>query len=199
MLGPLQRLIASLSGLPGIGEKTATRLALHIVNCPRERALELAHSIIEARDRIRLCARCFNYTEQELCPVCAHPGRDKSVVCVVETPGDLLSIERIGWFRGTYHVLHGCIMPLEGIGPDQLHITELCERVRRDGIAEVIIATNPTLHGNTTAHHIADRLQGSAVKVTRIAQGIAPGSDIGYADQTTLQNALEGRRDMRRT
>lgn len=197
MLNPLQRLVTSLAGLPGIGEKTATRLALHVINCPREKAFELAHSIIEAREKIRLCARCFNYTEQELCPICANPGREPGLLCVVETPGDLMSIERTGWFRGTYHVLHGSIMPLEGIGPDQLRIQELCSRVSRDSISEVILATNPTMHGNTTAGYIADQLKASGVKVTRIAQGIAPGSDIGYADQLTLKNALEGRRDMK--
>lgn len=197
MLNPLQRLIASLSGLPGIGEKSATRLALHVINCPREKAFELAHSIIEAREKIRLCAKCFNYTERDLCPVCANPGREPGVICVVETPGDLMSIERTGWFRGTYHVLHGSIMPLEGIGPEQLRIKELCTRVSRDNISEVILATNPTMHGNTTAGYIADLLKAAGVKVTRIAQGIAPGSDIGYADQLTLKNALEGRRDMK--
>jgi len=198
MRTPLQRLVSCLSSLPGVGEKTATRLALHLMNCPREQALELAQSIIEAREKIRLCSRCFNYTEHDLCTICASPGRDRTVVCVVETPGDLLSIERTSCFRGTYHVLHGCIMPLEGIGPEQLHIAELCDRVSQEQIAEVILATNPTIHGNATANYIADQLKPTGVKVTRIAQGIAPGSDIGYADQTTLKNALEGRRDIQR-
>ncbi|MCX8044619.1 MAG: recombination mediator RecR [Desulfobacterota bacterium] len=198
MLDPIQRLIASLATLPGIGEKSATRLALYLINCPREKALELSHAIADAREKIRLCARCFNYAEQELCQICANPSRDGSVVCVVETPGDLLSIERTGWFRGTYHVLHGCIMPFDGIGPEQLHIAELCERIKKNPVAEVIIATNPTTHGNATAAYIADQLKESGIRVTRIAQGIAPGSDIGYADQITLKNALEGRRDMNR-
>lgn len=196
MLTPIQRLVASLSGLPGIGEKTATRLALHLMNCPREKAVELANTIIEARDRVQLCRQCFNYAEQELCLICANPSRDKTVVCVVETPGDLISIERTGWYHGIYHVLHGCIAPLEGVGPEQLHVNELCDRVRSQQIKEVILATNPTMHGNTTANYIADRLKETGVRVTRIAQGIAPGSDIGYADQMTLKNALEGRRDM---
>jgi recombination protein RecR len=194
---PLQRLVTSLSGLPGIGEKTATRLALYLITCPRENAVELAQSIIEAREKICFCKACFNYTEQELCPICTSQNREPGVVCIVETPGDLMSIERTGLFKGKYHVLHGTISPLDGIGPDQLRIKELLHRIQEEKLTEVILATNPTMHGNSTAAYIADLLKSTGVKITRIAQGIAPGSDIGYADQMTLKNALEGRREMK--
>ncbi|MCX5900550.1 MAG: recombination mediator RecR [Proteobacteria bacterium] len=194
---PIQQLVASLARLPGIGEKTATRLALFLVNCPLDHARELAQSIIDTREKICFCSRCFNYTEQELCSICANTGRDGHVVCVVETPGDLMSIERTAWFKGRYHVLHGAISPLDGIGPDQLRIRELVERVREQQITEVIIATNPTMNGNATAVYIADRLKDTGAAVFRIAQGVPSGSDIGYADQVTLRSALEGRRKMK--
>jgi recombination protein RecR len=194
---PIQNLVASLARLPGIGEKTATRLALFLVNCPEDHARELAQSIIDAREKICFCRQCFNYTEQELCSICANPVRDSHVVCVVETPGDLLSIERTASFKGRYHVLHGVISPLDGIGPDQLRIRELVERIRDQQIREVIIATNPTMNGNATAVYIADRLKNSGASVFRIAQGVPSGSDIGYADQVTLRNALDGRREMK--
>jgi recombination protein RecR len=194
---PIQSLVASLARLPGIGEKTATRLALFLVNCPEDHARELAKSIIDAREKICFCTQCFNYTEQELCSICAHPGRDSHVVCVVETPGDLMSIERTASFKGRYHVLHGVISPLDGIGPDQLRIRELVERIREQQVREVIIATNPTMNGNATAVYIADRLKDSGATVYRIAQGVPSGSDIGYADQVTLRSALDGRREMK--
>jgi recombination protein RecR len=194
---PIQSLVASLARLPGIGEKTATRLALFLVNCPEDHARELARSIIDAREKICFCSQCFNYTEQELCSICASPGRDGHVVCVVETPGDLLSIERTASFKGRYHVLHGVISPLDGIGPDQLRIRELVERIREQQIREIIIATNPTMNGNATAVYIADRLKHSGATVYRIAQGVPSGSDIGYADQVTLRSALDGRREMK--
>ncbi|MBN2107845.1 MAG: recombination protein RecR [Deltaproteobacteria bacterium] len=194
---PIQSLVASLARLPGIGEKTATRLALFLVNCPEDHARELARSIINAREKICFCSQCFNYTEQELCSICANPGRDGHVVCVVETPGDLMSIERTASFKGRYHVLHGVISPLDGIGPDQLRIRELVDRIREQQIHEVIIATNPTMNGNATAMYIADRLKHSGATVYRIAQGVPSGSDIGYADQVTLRCALDGRREMK--
>ena len=194
---PIQSLVASLSRLPGIGEKTATRLALFLVNCPEDHARELARGIIDAREKICFCRQCFNYTEQELCSICANPDRDPRVVCVVETPGDLLSIERTASFRGRYHVLHGVISPLDGIGPDQLRIQELVRRIAGEQVREVIIATNPTMNGNATAIYIAGRLKDSGASVYRIAQGVPSGSDIGYADQVTLRNALEGRREMK--
>jgi recombination protein RecR len=194
---PIQSLVASLARLPGIGEKTATRLALFLVNCPEAHAREFAQSIIDAREKICFCSQCFNYTEQELCSICANTGRDSHVVCVVETPGDLMSIERTASFKGRYHVLHGVISPLDGIGPDQLRIRELVERIRKQQIREVIMATNPTMNGNATAVYIADRLKDSGATVYRIAQGVPSGSDIGYADQVTLRSALDGRREMK--
>ncbi len=194
---PMQQLVHCLAGLPGIGEKTATRLALFLVNCPAEQARDLAGAIAQVRERIRLCSLCYNYTEQELCAICASAARDRRTVCVVETPGDVMSFERIGGYSGCYHVLHGSISPLDGIGPEQLRIRELLERISQGGIEEVILATNPTMNGNATAVYLAGRLQTSAVRVTRIAQGIQPGADIGYADQTTLKNALEWRRSMK--
>lgn len=193
----MQQLVQCLAGLPGIGEKSATRLALFLVNCPAEQALSLADAIEQARRRIRLCSLCYNYAEQEHCFICASAGRDRKTVCVVETPGDVLSFERIGGYGGCYHVLHGSIAPLDGVGPEQLRIRELLERVAGGGIEEVILATNPTMNGNATAVYIAGRLEGTGVRVTRIAQGIQPGGDIGYADQTTLKNALEWRRSMK--
>ena len=194
---PMQQLVQCLSVLPGVGEKTATRLALYLVNCPAEQALALSDAIAQARERIRLCSLCYNYTERELCPICASTVRERRVVCVVETPGDIMSFERIGGYDGCYHVLHGTIAPLDGVGPDQLRVRELLARVENGGIDEVILATNPTMNGNATAVYIAGQLNGSGVQVTRIAQGIQPGADIGYADQTTLKNALEWRRSMK--
>lgn len=193
----LQNLVRCLSGLPGIGEKTATRLALHIITCPKASALELAQSIIDAREKIFFCRQCFNYSDRDLCSICAGANREPGVLCVVENPGDLMSIEKTGWFKGKYHVLHGAIVPLDGIGPDQLRIKELLLRIPEEKIAEVILATNPTMNGNATAVYIADRLKPLGVSITRIAQGIPPGGDIGYADQLTLKNALEGRREMK--
>jgi recombination protein RecR len=197
MQAPMQQLIQSLTVLPGVGEKTATRLALYLVNCPAEQALALSGAIAQARERIRLCSLCYNYTEQELCTICGSTVRERGVVCVVETPGDIMSFERIGGYNGCYHVLHGSIAPLDGIGPDQLRIRELLARVESGGIEEVILATNPTMNGNATAVYIAEQLKNSGVQLTRIAQGIQPGADIGYADQTTLKNALEWRRNMK--
>ena len=195
-INPIQSLIKHLSGLPGIGEKTATRLALHIINAPGEYAMALGQSIIEARQKIRLCSECFNYTESELCSICSNPDRDTGCLCVVETPADLMSIERTAEYNGRYYVLHGVISPPEGIGPDQLRIPELIDRIRLQNIREVILATNPTINGNATAVYISSRLDPASVRVTRIAQGIPPGGDIGYADQVTLKNAMEGRREM---
>lgn len=194
---PVQFLIKCLSRLPGIGEKTATRLALYVMNCPKDDALELARSIRDAREKVRFCRQCFNYTEEDLCFICKNPNRDAAVICVVETPGDFMSIERAGVFKGRYHVLHGVISPLEGIGPDQLRIKELVQRIKQSSLKEIIIATNPTMNGNATAVYISDQLNTLGVYVSRIAQGIPSGGDIGYADQETLKNALEGRKDMK--
>jgi len=194
---PIKQLIKSLSGLPGVGEKTAIRLALHIMNMPEKSAVELAESIKEAREKICLCTECFNYSDGPLCFVCSNPSKKTDILCVVETPGDIISIEKSGGFTGRYHVLHGVITPLEGIGPDQIKIRELIKRVKERNIKEVILSTNPTMNGNATALYIAEQLRPLNIKISRIAQGIQPGGDIGYADQGTLRNALEGRIEMK--
>jgi recombination protein RecR len=194
---PINQLIKSLSALPGVGEKTATRLALHIMNMPENRAVELAESIKNAREKICLCTECFNYSDSPLCFVCTNPSRRSDIICVVETPGDIISIEKSGGFKGRYHVLHGVISPLDGIGPDQIKIKELIKRAGEQNIKEVVLATNPTMNGNATALYISEQLKPLNIKVSRIAQGIQPGSDIGYADQGTLRNALDGRIEMK--
>ncbi len=193
---PIQNLISCLSRLPGIGEKTATRLALHIVNCSRETAMELAQSIRDAREKIALCSICFNYTDRDTCSICSSSGRDPSTICVVETPGDLMAIERSSGYSGRYHVLHGVISPIDGIGPDQLRIKELIQRASDPGVHEVVLATNPTMSGNATAAYIAEQLKSAGVKITQLAQGIPAGGDLEYADQQTLKSAFTGRRDV---
>jgi recombination protein RecR len=192
----IDRLIKSLSGLPGIGEKTATRLALFIMNQPKEEALELGRSIIEVREKVHFCSLCFNFTDNDLCSICKDPRRDPHVLCVVESPGDLLSIEKTGHFKGRYHVLHGAIVPIDGIGPDQLKIKELLNRLGSFPCQEVILATNPTTRGTTTALYISDKLKHKDIKITRLAQGIPTGGDIEYIDEMTLRNALDGRREI---
>ena len=194
---PIEQLIKSLSVLPGVGEKTATRLALHIMNMPENRAVELAESIKNAREKICLCSECFNYSDSPLCFVCTNPSRRSDIICVVETPGDIISIEKSGGFKGKYHVLHGVISPLDGIGPDQIKIKDLLKRAGEQNIKEVVLATNPTMNGNATALYISEQLKPLNIKVSRIAQGIQPGGDIGYADQGTLRNALDGRIEMK--
>ncbi len=193
----LKNLIQSLSMLPGIGEKSATRMALFIINCSKEKALELSRNIVEAREKISYCKECFNFSDSEVCYLCSDPQRDSSILCVVETPGDVISIERSGVFNGRYHVLHGVIAPLEGIGPDQLKIKELISRVKNASFKEIIISTNPTMNGNATAMYISEQLNGSGVKITRIAQGIPAGGDIGYSDNLTLKNAINCRYEMK--
>ena len=194
---PIEQLIKSLSALPGVGEKTATRLALHIMNMPENRAVELAESIKNAREKICLCSECFNYSDSPLCFICTNPSRRSDTICVVETPGDIISIEKSGGFKGIYHVLHGVISPLDGIGPDQIKIKELIKRAGEQNVKEVVLATNPTMNGNATALYISEHLKPLNIKVSRIAQGIQPGGDIGYADQGTLRNALDGRIEMK--
>ncbi len=189
----LNRLIKNLERLPGVGEKTAARFALQILRWPQAHAQELAGSILELHDKIRLCSICFNFSEQDPCPICSDPKRDSSTVCVVEDPGDLLAIEKVGVFRGRYHVLHGVIAPMDGIGPDQLKIQKLLERIEREGIKEVILATSSTVAGEATSAYLTEVLKDSAVRITRIACGIPMGMDLKYADKMTLQRALESR------
>jgi len=192
----LERLIEELSKLPGVGRKTATRFAFHLLRLPQEEARSLAKAIIDLREKISLCPICFNIAEGGRCPICTDPQRDHSIICVVEEPHDLLAIEGAGFYEGVYHVLHGTISPLEGRGPKDLRIDELLERVKGEGIREVIIATNPTVEGEATALYLQRLLKPLGVKLSRIAQGIPAGGDIEYADGKTLQRSLEGRREI---
>jgi recombination protein RecR len=182
--------------LPGIGPKSAQRLALHILRASQEDVDRLAESMHEVKDKITFCRTCFNLAEGMLCPVCADPGRDPSIVCVVEEIKDLAALERTGEYRGKYHVLGGCISPLDGIGPEELRIRELLERLRVEGIKEVILATSPTIEGEATAHYVSGLVHPLGMKVTRIASGLPVGGDLDYADEVTLGRALEGRREV---
>lgn len=193
---PLGKLIQELERLPGIGPKSAQRLAFYILHMPEEEAKALAQAILEARSKIRPCKECFNYTEKEVCEICSDPRRDRSQICVVAEVSDLMAIERMGEYRGLYHVLGGVLSPADGIGPDELTISKLLERVERGGVEEVIIATPPTVEGDVTASYIADLIKPMGVKVTRIALGLPAGGDLDYADPTTILRALEGRREM---
>lgn len=189
-----------LAKLPGIGPKTAQRLTFYLLRVPVEEALPLAHAIVEVKETMRFCARCFNLTEQELCAVCRDPRRDQQVICVVEEPSDILSIERTHEYRGLYHVLGGALSPLDGIGPEKIHLQELFERVEAEPIKEIIVATNPNLMGEATALYIAEQLTkqvaSGRLRVTRPAAGLPMGADLEYADEVTLGRALSGRRDL---
>ncbi len=193
---PIQDLIDELSRLPGIGPKSAQRLAFWLVKAPPEDAKRLSEAIVRAKERISFCGECGNVAEGELCRVCRDEGRDRTTLCVVEEPKDVASIERAGVVKGRYHVLGGAISPLDGIGPDDLHVQELLDRVERDHVVEVIIATNPNLEGNATAMYVAALLKPAGVRVTRLASGLPVGGDLEYADEVTLSQALEGRREM---
>ncbi|HZD17811.1 MAG TPA: recombination mediator RecR [Actinomycetota bacterium] len=194
--GPIQDLIDELSRLPGIGPKSAQRLAFYLVKAPAEDARRLAGSIVQAKERIFFCRECGNVAEGERCRICRDEGRDRTVLCVVEEPKDVATIEKAGVIKGRYHVLGGAISPLDGIGPDDLRTQELLERVERDGVTEVILATNPNLEGNATAMYVAALLKPVGVRVTRLASGLPVGGDLEYADEVTLSQALEGRREM---
>ena len=191
---PIKRLIKELSRLPGIGEKTAARLAAHILRASDEDARRLAESIIDVKLKIRLCSVCFNLAEGEICEICADAGRNQEIVCIVEEPDSLVALEESGEYRGVYHVLHGALSPLDGIGPEQLRIRELLARIAAHPVAEVIVATNPSVAGETTALMISKLLKERGVKVTRIALGIPVGGDLKYADRMTLAKCLEFRR-----
>ena len=193
---PISRLIRELAKLPGIGEKTASRLAFHILRAPGEYARDLAQALVEVKDKIRLCSTCMNLTEQDPCTLCSDARRDPSLVAVVATPPDLYAIERTGGFRGRYHVLHGVLSPLEGIGPDDLRIKELLGRVGRGELKEIIVATSPNVEGEATALYLAKVLRPLGVRVTRIASGLAVGGELEYADGVTITRALEARREM---
>ncbi len=193
---PISRLIRELAKLPGIGEKTASRLAFHILRAPGEYARDLAQALVEVKDKIRLCSTCMNLTEHDPCTLCSDARRDPSLVAVVATPPDLYAIERTGGFRGRYHVLHGVLSPLEGIGPDDLRIKELLQRVGRGEIKEIIVATSPNVEGEATALYLAKVLRPLGVRTTRIASGLAVGGELEYADGVTITRALEARREM---
>ena len=191
---PVQVLIDELGRLPGIGPKSAQRIAFHLLKMPTEDATRLADAITEAKARVRFCERCFNVADDTLCPICNDDSRDTSVVCVVEESRDIVAIERTGEFKGRYHVLLGAISPLEGIGPEQLKVRELVERIDPEGITEVILCTNPNTEGEVTAMYLARLLKPIGLEVTRIASGLPVGGDLEYADELTLGRALEGRR-----
>lgn len=193
---PLNRLVAQLAKLPGVGEKTAQRLAFHILRAPPEYARELSAAIGEVVEKVKLCARCFALTDQELCGFCRDERRDERALCVVEGVADLMAVERTREFKGRYHVLHGVLSPLEGIGPDQLRIKELLHRLEGGRVEEVILATNPDVEGEATALYLTRLLKPMGVKVTRIAQGVPMGGDLEFADQATLARALSTRREL---
>jgi recombination protein RecR len=194
--GPIQDLVDELSRLPGIGPKSAQRLAFHLVKSAPDEAKRLAEVIVNAKERISFCGECGNVAEGELCRICRDEGRDRTVLCVVEEPKDVSTVEKAGIVKGRYHVLGGAISPLDGIGPEDLRVQELLDRVERDGVVEVIIATNPNLEGNATAMYVAAMLKPAGVRVTRLASGLPVGGDLEYADEVTLSQALEGRREM---
>lgn len=192
---PIQRLVAALRRLPGIGEKSATRLAFHLLAAPEAQVHELAEAIVRLKKEIVLCAECFDLTDASPCAICRDAKRDSAIVCVVEEPADLAAIEASGRFAGRYHVLGGALSPIDGIGPDDLRVAELVERVRRGGVGEVILATNPTAEGDATAHLLAGQLRGAGARVTRIASGMPLGGDLEYADHVTVGRSLDFRRD----
>ncbi len=193
---PIQRLIKELARFPGIGEKTAARLANFILHESLEDARRLAESIMEVKEKIRLCAVCFNLAEKDTCDICADPGRDHGTICIVEDPDALIAIEETGSFRGTYHVLHGALAPLDGIGPEDLRIQELLNRIRSNPVLEVIIATNPNVQGESTAVLMSRVLHEKGIRISRIAMGVPVGGDLKYTDRMTLGKALEFRRNM---
>ncbi|HSS31877.1 MAG TPA: recombination mediator RecR [Solirubrobacterales bacterium] len=195
---PLARLVAELSRLPGIGQRTAQRLAFHLLRAPDEEAFALGDAIREVKEKVGLCEECFNLAEGPLCRICSDPNRDRALICVVEEPADVIPIERTHEYRGLYHVLGGALSPIDGVDADDLKIAELLSRVERGGVSEVVLATNPTTTGEATAWDIADRLRDqSQVSVTRLASGLPVGADLEHADEVTLGKALAGRRSIR--
>jgi recombination protein RecR len=192
---PLERLISELVKLPGIGRKSAQRLAFHLLRAPREDVSGLAEALSELKERLRFCSVCFNVAEGELCPICADPRRDRTVVCVVEEPAYLTALERTHAFHGVYHVLGGALSPLKDVGPDDLRIKELVERTRNEGFREVVLATSPNVEGEATAVYLSRLLKPLGVPVTRLAQGLPAGADLEFTDDLTLTRAFEGRRE----
>ena len=195
-VAPLENLVDQFEKMPGIGHKTAQRLAYYVLNLSKTEAEALAAAVTEAHTRIHYCSRCCNLTDKELCPVCASPSRDHSVICVVETPRDTTAVENTHEFQGVYHVLHGSISPLNGISPEELTVKELLATIAQGGVSEVIMATNPTVEGDATALYLSGLLKPMGIKVTRLAYGIPVGGDLEYADEYTLAKALEGRNEI---
>ncbi len=193
--GHINKLIEELGTLPGIGQKTAQRLAFHIMNMPKERVESLSQAMINAKTQVRYCKECFTLTDQELCPICANERRNHKTIMVVENPRDLAAYEKTGKFEGVYHVLHGAISPMLGIGPGDIRLSELIQRLQKD-VDEVIIATNSSLEGETTAMYISKLIKPAGIKVTRIASGVPVGGDLEYIDEVTLLRALEGRTEL---
>src|SRR5215471_631546 len=193
---PVTELIEELAKLPGIGPKSAQRLTFFILRSPTDQARRLAEAIVRVKEDIIYCSRCFNITESDPCPTCSNPSRDQEVICVVEEPLDVIALEKTGVYKGLYHVLHGVLSPVEGIGPKDLRINELLKRVSGSAVREVILATNPSLEGEYTAFYLKRELQPLNVRVTALARGLPIGGDLEYADEGTLSRALEGRRDM---
>lgn len=196
MASPLERLVQVLKRLPGVGEKTATRYAFHILNADQDEIQELQKSIREVRLNLRLCSLCFHLTDTDPCSICSDPRRDRSRLLVVETPLDLIAVEKTGTFRGLYHVLHGVLSPLDAIGPDDIRLKELMERAAQGEISEVILALNPTVEGEATANYVRLKLKDTDIKVSRIAYGIPIGGSLEYTDPLTLTRALDNRKEM---
>ncbi|MDO5331113.1 MAG: recombination mediator RecR [Bacillota bacterium] len=193
---PLNRLISELSKLPGIGGKTAQRLAFHILSLSESEAGELASAIYDAKKSMHYCSVCGNLTDKDTCDICSDTSRDKSTICVVESPRDVLAMERVREYSGLYHVLNGAISPMEGIGPEDINLRSLIVRLQTEDVKEIILATNPTIEGEATAMYIAKLVKPAGIKVTRIAHGLPVGGDLEYADEVTLQKAMEGRREL---
>lgn len=192
----ISRLIDEFARLPGVGKKSAQRLAFHVINMDQGQAVNFAEAILDVKRKVRYCERCFNITDQDICDICNDQRRDHSIICVVESPRDLMAIENTKEFHGYYHVLHGVISPMEGIGPNEIKIRELILRLQNDETKELIIATNPSIEGEATAMYISKLLKGTDIAVTRLAHGIPVGGDLEYADEVTLAKAIEGRRTL---
>lgn len=193
---PVAKLIEEFERLPGVGSKTAQRLAFHVLSVPKERAISLANAIMDAKEKVVYCKECYNISDAELCPICGNPKRNKNVICVVGEPKDVAALERTKDYKGVYHVLHGLVSPMAGIGPEDIKLRELVQRVANSDVKEVIVATNPTIEGEATAMYIAKLLKPAGITVTRIAHGIPIGGDLEYADEVTLSRAMRGRREL---